>query len=198
MYNNELKLGWFIGVMVILASCAQSPQKVELAPRFEVPDAPRANGQPVHVRVSDQRAKKVLGSRGGAYPETSVITLANDLSSAVTPAVKEHLQALGYNVDSLDANTVDLHIIFDSLVYHHPEDDGVGHDMDMEAEVRVEASRNNQSYNGRYRVKRQQKFFNAPSDTQNSELINALVVEVLENMLADQKLQEFLNGASPV
>ena len=100
---------------------------------------------------------------------------------------------MGFDVGSLSANTTDLHVIFESLVYDHPKDSGIGHDMKMSAGVKVEASKQDGSrYDGRYRVNKQQKFFNAPSSSQNKDLVNELVVEVIQNMLADPKLMRFI------
>ncbi len=180
------------GALVLLVACAQSPQQIQLAPQLPAPEAAQVAKFPVHIRVSDQRASKVLGSRGGAYRDTATITLGNDLSTAVQGPLKQHMSALGYDTDSLGAETVDLHVIFDQLVYNHPEEDGVGYDMDMLALVRVEAAREGEHYEGRYQIKRKQKFFNAPSDQHNTELLNQLVVDVLNNMLADQDLINFL------
>lgn len=193
MYSVLLpRIALVIG-LALLAACAQSPQKIVLEPNFPAPDAKVGQGQPVHVRVSDDRSDKVLGSRGGVYRDTATFSLADSLSLAVQPALQEHMKALGFNVESLNPNTVDLHVVFESLVYNHPEDSGLGHDMDMQAKVRVEASRQDGSrYEGRYRVKRQQKFFNAPSTSQNEDLVNTLVVEVLQSMLDDPKLMRFL------
>ena len=36
----------------LLAACAQSPQKIALAPSFPEPEQAIANKQPVHVRVA--------------------------------------------------------------------------------------------------------------------------------------------------
>lgn len=181
--------------LLLLVACAQSPQKIALNPDFETPEQAIANKQPVHVRVSDDRRSKVLGSRGGVYRETALITLSENLSLAVQPALKQQLKAMGFEVDSLSPETTDLHVVFESLVYNHPEEkEGVGHPMDMEAEVRVEAIRQNSRYEGRYKIKRQQKFFNAPNTALNVELVNKLVVDVLERMLADPKLISFLQA----
>ena len=121
-----------------------------------------------------------------------MITLANDLSLPVEKALSSYMAAMGYDVDSLNPNTTDLHVIFTSLVYDHPKEGGVGHDMDMLATVEVEARRGNEHYEGRYRVKRNQKFFNAPSNSHNSKMVNELVVEVLSSMFSDPRLVAFL------
>jgi uncharacterized lipoprotein len=180
--------------LLLLTACAQSPQAIRMAPSFSAPIAQDGRNRPVHVRVSDNRQNKVLGSRGGTYRDTSVITIANNLSLAVEAPLAKHMAAMGYDTDSLSADTVDLHVIFDSLVYNHPIENEVGHDMDMLAAVNVEARRGNEHYEGRYRVKRKQKFFNAPNESRNAELVNELVVEVLSSMFEDPKLVAFLRG----
>jgi uncharacterized lipoprotein len=180
--------------LLLLTACAQSPQAIRVAPNFSAPIAQDGRNSPVGVRVSDNRQNKVLGSRGGTYRNTSVITIANNLSLAVETPLAKHMAAMGYDTDSLSADTVDLHVIFDSLVYNHPIENEVGHDMDMLATVNVEARRGNEHFEGRYRVKRKQKFFNAPNESRNAELVNDLVVEVLSSMFEDPKLVAFLRG----
>ncbi|CAA0082066.1 Uncharacterised protein [Zhongshania aliphaticivorans] len=193
-YSSVMKTCVLLAVMC-LAACAQSPQAIRVAPIFPEPLKMSDNKSPVHVRVSDQRTNKVLGSRGGAYRDTAVITLANEgLSQPLEKALSAHMAAMGFDVDSLNPSTTDLHVIFTSLVYNHPKEGGVGHDMDMQATVEVEAVRGNEHYNGRYRVKRNQKFFNAPSDAENSDLVNELVAEVLNSIFADSKLVAFLQN----
>lgn len=190
-YTTVMK-GIVLTAALLVTACAQSPQAIKLAPTFAAPTQQNGEQSPVHVRVSDQRANKVLGSRGGAYRDTAVITLANDLSLPVEKALSSYMAEMGYDVDSLNPATADLHVIFTSLVYDHPKEDGVGYDMDMSATVEVEARRGNEHYQGRYRIKRNQKFFNAPSGAQNTTLVNELVTEVLESMFSDPKLVAFL------
>ena len=177
-YTTVMK-GFVLATALLITACAQSPQAIKVAPEFPAPTQANGSDSPVHIRVSDKRVNKVLGSRGGIYRDTSVITLANDLSLPVEKALSSYMAAMGYDVDSLNPNTTDLHVIFTSLVYDHPKEGGVGHDMDMLATVEVEARRGNEHYEGRYRVKRNQKFFNAPSNSHNSKMVNELVVEVL-------------------
>ncbi|WP_295875655.1 YajG family lipoprotein [uncultured Zhongshania sp.] len=190
-YTTVMK-GFVLATALLITACAQSPQAIKVAPEFPAPTQANGSDSPVHIRVSDKRANKVLGSRGGIYRDTSVITLANDLSLPVEKALSSYMAAMGYVVDSLNPNTTDLHVIFTSLVYDHPKEGGVGHDMDMLATVEVEARRGNEHYEGRYRVKRNQKFFNAPSNSHNSKMVNELVVEVLSSMFSDPRLVAFL------
>ena len=190
-YTTVMK-GFVLATALLITACAQSPQAIKVAPEFPAPTQANGSDSPVHIRASDKRVNKVLGSRGGIYRDTSVITLANDLSLPVEKALSSYMAAMGYDVDSLNPNTTDLHVIFTSLVYDHPKEGGVGHDMDMLATVEVEARRGNEHYEGRYRVKRNQKFFNAPSNSHNSKMVNELVVEVLSSMFSDPRLVAFL------
>jgi uncharacterized lipoprotein len=194
MNNSTLMITLALASLLLLTACAQSPQAIRVVPNFSAPIAQDGRNSPVNVRVSDNRQNKVLGSRGGTYRDTSVITIANNLSLAVEKPLAKHMAAMGYDTDSLSVDTLDLHVIFDSLVYNHPIEKEVGHDMEMLASVNVEARRGNEHYEGRYRVKRKQKFFNAPNESRNAELVNELVVEVLSSMFEDPKLVAFLRG----
>ena len=78
-----------VAAAVLLAACAQSPQKITLAPSFPAPEQAIGNKQPVHVRVSDDRRDKVLGSRGGAYRDTALITAQINREGAI---LKERLK----------------------------------------------------------------------------------------------------------
>jgi uncharacterized lipoprotein len=186
--------GCVLTAALLIMACAQSPQAIQVAPEFPVPTVVNGDGNAVHVRVSDERANKVLGSRGGVYRETSVITLANDLSLPVKTALSAYMGTMGFDVNSLDPNTTDVHVIFSSLIYDHPEGDRIGYDMDMLAGVDVEVERGNEQYKGRYLVRRNQKFFNAPGDSDNTKLVNDLVVDVLISMFSDPKLVAFLKN----
>jgi uncharacterized lipoprotein len=190
-YTTVMK-GCVLTAALLITACAQSPQAIQVAPEFPVPTQVNGEGSAVHVRVSDERANKVLGSRGGVYRETSLVTLANDLSLPVETALSAYMGTMGYDVNSLDPNATDVHVIFSSLVYDHSKGDIIGYNMDMLAGVDVEVGRGNEHYKGRYLVRRNQKFFNAPSNSQNIKLVNDLVAEVLISMFSDPKLVAFL------
>lgn len=192
-----LKILKFVGVFAVLLAfigCAQSPQQIHVAPVFSPALESVGGDRPVHVRVSDSRQNKVLGSRGGSYRDTALVTLENDLAQSLSSALATQLQSMGYNTDSLQADTVDLHLIVDSLVYDNIDTNGPAYNINMAVATRVEAVRGDDKYQGQYRIKRQQSFFSAPSEPHNSSIVNGLLTEVVVSMLNDEKLIAFVQG----
>ncbi|MGJ8686688.1 MAG: YajG family lipoprotein, partial [Spongiibacteraceae bacterium] len=163
-----LKLVGSLAVLLVFTGCAYSPQQIHVAPVFSPLSEAVGGGRSVHVRVSDGRQNKVLGSRGGSYRDTALVTLENDLAQSLSSALATQLQSMGYVVDSLQADTVDLHLIVDSLVYDNIDADGPAYTINMGVVTRVEAARGGDQYQGHYRIKRQQNFFSAPSELHNS------------------------------
>ena len=60
-----------------LVGCAHSPQQLTVQPQINKPLNPVAQQQPVTVQVQDTRQSKILGTRGGIYPDSSNITISD-------------------------------------------------------------------------------------------------------------------------
>lgn len=178
---------------VLVAGCAYSPQQITVRPVLSDDGAAYGLGRPVDVRAEDARKDKVLGTRGGIYEKTSTISLANDLAEAIARSARSQLAAKGFQVNSRDPDQVVLRIVVDELVYD-TAGEGVGHNVELRAVLRAEASRGGETFSGRYQSRHQQRFAYAPNAERNEQLVNDLLAQTLERMFADEKLRAFLTA----
>ena len=80
-----------------LSACALSPQMIDVTPKPEVVTRNAGNNEAVSVTTVDQRSRPEFGTRGGVYGETSLLRASNDMSGAITLAVRQGLQQQGFN-----------------------------------------------------------------------------------------------------
>ena len=94
------RAGIFMLAMVTigLVGCAHSPQQLNVQPQINKPLNSVARQQPVVVTVQDVRQSKILGTRGGIYPDSSSITLSDNTINAVRQQVEQGVRQLGFNV----------------------------------------------------------------------------------------------------
>ena len=177
---------------LLVVACAHSPQQITINPIIDTAAEHYGQGRSVSVSVEDARENKVLGSRGGVYKDTSVITLANDLDVAIARAAEARLAVQGFNINSPEA-AADMKIIIEKLTYDTPEQT-VGKTVQLEAILKVEVTAGNESYSGRYKTNSERQTVLTPSMSTNEEMINTLLSDTLARLFADPKLKVFLSN----
>lgn len=181
-----------LGFMILtLAACAYSPQQVTIKPQINIADESYGNGRSIAVSGEDGREKKVLGTRGGIYEETSTITLANDMTKAIVTAAKAKLATQGFNVNSADSDAT-LKLVVEELTYDLPE--SVGKKVDLFCVIRVEAQAGTETYTGKYRTGSTVQTVFTPTMARNEAMINELISDTLVRAFSDPKLIAFLSN----
>ncbi len=180
-------------IFSFLASCAYSPQQITINPVMAIDGENYGAGRPVTVSVDDGRVNKELGSRGGIYKDTSLITIANSLTEAVGRAAQARLATQGFSVNSGAADSANIKIIIDELSYDVP-DQSVGKKVLLKAILSVEASAGGESYTGRYRTNSERQTVVTPTMGRNEKMINDLLSETLLRLFSDPKLKAFLSN----
>lgn len=186
----------FIAAMA--TACAYSPQQITINPTVTTDAERYGNGRPVLVSVEDVRATQELGSRGGIYEETSLITIGNSLTGAISRAAEASLAAQGFSVNGAQQGAASLKILVDELSYDVPEQ-SVGKKVLLRAVLRVEAAMQRssgdvESYTGRYQTKTERQTVVTPSMSSNEEMINSLLSDTLVRLFEDPKLKAFLSN----
>ncbi len=179
-------------VMVLLHGCGLSPQRVDITPSPQVEYSAYGANTPVSVIVRDERPNDELGSRGGTYPDTSLLLINNDLPKAVYEATTKGLHQQGFNVLNPDGHQRQLTVFIDELLYT-PAEGTVVNGVTMQAFLRAEIRQQGDLiYSNRYRSKTEHSMPITPSTSKNADFINNELTRTLERLLKDQQLLEAL------
>jgi uncharacterized lipoprotein len=178
---------------LLIAGCAHSPQQLSLQPEIGLVGERYGQGQLINVSARDDRADKLLGNLGGAYPNSSVISLSGEVESVLARAAQAHLAAQGFNVHGGQEGAASLVVVLEQLQYMLPKQ-VLGKTVSLQAVMSIEAAFQNDSYQGRYKTKSEQLMVLTPSQQKNQQLVNAVISETLERAFADPKLQAFLSN----
>jgi len=180
-------------LLSLLEACAYSPQQLTLNPTIGGFDEPYGNSRAVAIVVEDQRSEKTLGTRGGVYEQTSVITLANSLEQSVGRAATAKFATQGFVVNSLAGQPATIKIIIDKLSYDVPVDNMVKKVL-LAASLRVQASSGGATYTGQYHTESEHPTVVTPSMKKNEKIVNELLSATLRRLFEDPKLKAFLSN----
>ncbi len=177
-------------LLLMTAACAYSPQQIQIRPELQVTGEQYGQGRAVAVAVDDQRAQTIIGTRGGVYAQSSIISVGNSLTAAIAQATTAKLAAQGFSVNGTDADTR-MTVIVDKIAYDLA-DNGVLKKVVLDAEFRVALNRGDKSLTTRYQTGEEYEVIKSPSPERNEELINKLISETLERVFVDPKVKQFL------
>ena len=178
---------------ILLVACAHSPQQLSLKPDIELVGERYGRGQVVNVITVDERASKVVGSLGGAYPESSLITLAEGVEDDLTRAVEAHLVTQGFNTGAAQESTAQFKLIIESLKYDVPKQ-WLGKTVVLKAGMKVEVSFGREIYTGNYLTEQKHVLPVTPTLEKNEELVSSVISQTLSRVFQDKKLQAFMSN----
>jgi len=182
-------------VAALASGCAYSPQTVTIEPKVKPSGQSTGQNRQVALTVGDERANKVLGTRGGIYEKTAVITIGNDMPEAIARATRGYLAAQGFVVGVADAPNR-LHIAVDTLNYDR-EAVAAGEKISVYALLRAELRQGNETYRGRYETRNEHRTAGKASQRRNEDLVNELISDTLQRVFADAELMRRLHGGAP-
>lgn len=180
-----------LAVVALLTACAQSPQRIIVAPTLTMSGEMSGNGRAILVSGADERPSKVLGSLGGVYGGTATLTIANNLEVALTQAANGLLASQGYVVNSPDPSAAHLTIVAEKITYEKL-DQSVGNAMRFVATLRADVTKGGETFSGRYTSEKEQRSVGRPDAEDNEQYVNELLSTTLQRMFADPRLREFL------
>lgn len=190
---NKMRVFFSLSVCLCVAACAYSPQQITVDPIIASAGERYGNGRPVSVVVEDRRENKVLGTRGGAYPETSTITIGNSLTGAIARSAEATLAAQGFSVNSSVEPQFEMKILVDELVYDKAEGSMTG-EVNLKSVLSVELSAGGETYTGRYQTSSQRQLIVVASENKNTQLINEILSQTLQRLFADPKVKAFISN----
>jgi uncharacterized lipoprotein len=178
-----------------LSACALSPQMIDIVPKPEVVTRNAGNNEAVRVSTMDQRSSPAFGTRGGIYGNTSLIRAGNDMPGAITLAVRQGLQQQGFNAYNPGGQASDLDVRIVEFSYV-PEEGSVVNRVEVKAELHAVArNQRGDEFRGIYRAGNTYEQPLTPTASRNQMMLNEVLDRALRQLLADDKLLNFLSGS---
>lgn len=180
-------------VLVLAAGCAYSPQQVRILPVVPDVDATakaRYSGS-VAVRGADQRSSEVIGTRGGIYEETSVITLASGTADALAQTFVSGLAQLGFAVGGTAPTEVE--VALRKLVLDRSKD-GLKYNTAARAELRVRGWRGDETFSGDFHGEVSYSDVTSPGADDIANYLNEAVNIAIAEALRDRQLAAFIGA----
>lgn len=186
--KKQLIIGALFSFMLV--GCGLSPQQITPAPRIQADFARVAQGQTVQVRVVDGRNSDVVGSRGGAYPNTSLIRVDGQrLLPRLQAEADVALRAQGFIPSNQGAQ---LTITLTELSYKIPSSSGVGGKANVAASFQAQVENRGRRYGGRYTASMEQGFATAPNASTNEKLLSEVLADALQRVMKDPAVTRLL------
>jgi len=176
---------------LFLGACAISPQAISLNPSITVDKTNIGQGRTLNLSVIDKRPGKALGSRGGIYSDTALVTIAGGPEEPIRQELVGALSGYGFNVIDAANADIDLTIEIEALGYQTV---GSKYPLLIKNNVLLKAICHNEDseFISRYSATKEGEVLMPPTTNQNERMINGLVSKALSALVQDQKLLNFL------
>jgi len=192
---HRLLLGLVAVASLNLAGCALSPQQINPDPKLNASLTAVGQGQPVIVRVVDGRASPALGTRGGLYPETSMVVVrGQDVLPKLQAQAEAAVRLLGFTPSPNAYNAPQLTLTLAELKYQSPKSGVYVTEADIGATFRVDVQSAGRSYSGRYGASLNQRFGMAPNQQTNTKLVGDVLSDALTRAFKDPAIGRLLLG----
>lgn len=179
---------------LFLSACAFSPQKANIAPTMAVTPSDVGSGVTVAVNVVDERPSKTLGRRGTAYGAAAEITAAQDLAVVVQQHVVDALEQKGFTTADYDRDApTRLSVEIRLLEYSTSQGFWTG-GVQVQGTLKAVAMNDGEHFDKMYRSDEEKRVMVVPTADENEAWINTALSDVLNQMLNDDELVEFLAG----
>lgn len=183
---------YLIALVLLVSACALSPQVIKVDPTLsEAVSRSGAGTSPFNVKVIDQRETNVLGKRGGVYKETATVMSDDKMVTRLQQTLTERFTAAGYVIDDLAANQ--LYVMIDSLGYETVGENRVS-EVTVQAQITATAATGAGNFSKKYKASHKQEVLKAPGDDKNAELVNNVFGAVVQRVLDDEELLQYLNN----
>lgn len=177
-----------ITTFALLSACGLSPQAVVVEPKPDIAYQTLGQNQSVAVQVRDNRPEDHLGSRGGTYAETSMLTVGNDLPKAIYEAVTHGLHQQGFNAMNPGDTDHRLEVTLEELLYT-PADGAVVNRVTLDALLRADVYKGHELlYTNTYKSQTLHNTVSTPTAKKNQEFITEELTRTLTRMLQDENL----------
>jgi uncharacterized lipoprotein len=179
-----------LGLSVLISGCAVSPQSIVIKPQVAASGPAYGQGRALVINVDDRRSSGVLGSRGGVYETSSLITISNDINGALLLAAQSAAAQLGFDGTS-SAKPATLTLALDELIYD-TQTQSLINTVTIIAKITLTTTIGSSTHTGQYQTERSHKLPQLPDAQKNQEIISEALSTSLERGFSDISLANFL------
>lgn len=193
-FKKKLKSVVLLIFPLCLLGCALSPQSIDL--HVKKPYQVSAQGQQKQLSLSvlDDREDKVLGSRGGTYAESAMITLNNDIEQVTAQAFSFSLQQAGFKLTDSEPNASKLVVSIKDFEYQVSKtgifEKTVKISIIVQAQIINALGESTQVLDSWSQWQR----FTLPNNETNQEYVIEVFNDVLKKLIEDPDLNRQLQG----
>lgn len=178
-----------ITLFISLTGCMTSPQVIKLQPEFTKSTAYLANDvSPFSIHVVENRASNVLGVRSAGDTSATISTAensANDIQQMLITAFREN----GYPVTDDAENQ--LLVSIEDMGYVL-EADGLIKEVKVNVEINASVVTSTETFSKKYKVNHGKEVLKIPDDEFNIEFVNKVFTVVIQRVLDDFELLDYL------
>ncbi|SDU20323.1 YajG family lipoprotein [Halopseudomonas salegens] len=189
------RMAWplLAGTLMVLVGCAHSPQTLDVRPALQMQPSRVGAQQPVVVEVNDTRESKTLGTRGGIYPQTSTLSLSEQVLPRLRQEVETAVRSLGYTpVAEGTPDAARLTVSLSGLAYDVPSENAYVTAANLTATFSAQARKGAEQYRGRYSASSNHRFAYAPNEETNTRLVTEVMNDALTRLFQDPAIAEVL------
>ena len=179
-------------LVLAIGGCAAFNEDITLRPVSRVEASSIGQGQRVAVTVVDERPSRLLGIRG--HLRSAEIRAVQDVPQVVGDAIRRGLQNQGFEpVPHTDAEPVTLEVQIKTFNYDATGGGGFfTGGIYTNAVFKVVAHNGDSDFDQVYRSEITDEAFITPTEAEDSAQINQTLSDVLDRVLSDQQLLNFL------
>lgn len=178
--------------MFLVAGCAKSPQQVSYKPGVLTNSSLQGNGITFDLSFIDGRSSEILGSRGGAYEDTSLISLDSNALGNIEGHIQSRLVLSGYNMGDTSVSSM-WTVKLEELTYNVTEISSIKDMLNVTAKMSVVIVKGNSTYTNSYSSKSGEEIVGLASETKNETAINRALNSAIDALFRDQGINDFLN-----
>ena len=179
-----------LSLSVLISGCAVSPQSIVINPQVAASGPAYGQGRALVINVDDRRFSAVLGSRGGVYETSSLITISNDINGALLLAAQSAAAQLGFDGTS-SAKPATLTLALDELIYD-TQTQSLINTVTIIAKITLTTTIGSSTHTGHYQTERSHKLPQLPDAQKNQDIISEALSTSLERGFSDISLANFL------
>ena len=179
-----------LSLSLLISGCAVSPQSIVINPQVAASGPAYGQGRALVINVDDRRSSAVLGSRGGVYETSSLITISNDINGALLLAAQSAAAQLGFDGTS-SAKPATLTLALDELIYD-TQTQSLINTVTIIAKITLTTTIGSSTHTGHYQTERSHKLPQLPDAQKNQDIISEALSTSLERGFSDISLANFL------